>query len=421
MDRRLYETWESCVKCGICRSVCPVFKEEKTEPYVARGHITLLSEFVKGNIDFDEETSKDYLYKCLLCTTCVESCPNNSETDTIVEIARHEVIKKHGLPTYKKVMSKLLKSRKLMDFAFKSASTFSNYFTSSLELPRKGINLKFSIKGIDKNRVLPPLSKKTFLEKYGSDSREAEIAIFPGCLINYTYVEIGDAFVEILRKLNIQYTVPSTQLCCGAPIYFSGNFEDAQFLAKKNIELFLSLDVEKIVVLEPTCASMIKIDYPKLFMYFEDRKWEEKARKVAEKIADPISFLYSKGELKGKLKKLNIKTTYHDPCHLKRALKIKEEPREFLSMTTNFREMEDADRCCGNGGTFSLDYRDTSLKIASRKVKGIIESKADYLITSCSACIMQFTDILNLENKKHIRIKHLLEIINEALEAKDES
>ena len=181
------------------------------------------------------------------------------------------------------------------------------------------------------------------------------------------------------------------------------------------------MDVEKIVVLEPTCASMIKIDYPKLFMYFEDKEWKEKARKVAEKITDPISFLYSKDKLKEKLKKLNIKTTYHDPCHLKRTLKIKEEPREFLSMTTNFREMEDADRCCGNGGTFSLDYRDTSLKIASRKVKGIVESKADYLITSCSACIMQLADILSLENKKHIKIKHLLEIINEALEAKDES
>jgi len=421
MDKRLYETWESCVKCGICRSVCPVFKEEKSEPYVARGHITLLSEFIKGNIDFKEETSKDYLYKCLLCTTCVESCPNNSETDTIVEIARHEVIKKHGLPTYKKVMSKLLKSRKLMDFAFKRASTFSNYFTNSIELPRKGISLKFALKGIDKKRVLPPLSKRTFLEKYGSNRKEAEIAIFPGCLINYTYVEIGDAFVEILQKLNIPFTVPSAQLCCGAPIYFSGNFEDALFLAKKNIELFLSLDVEKIVVLEPTCASMIKIDYPKLFMYFEDRKWENRARAVAEKIIDPISFLHSKPELKRKLKKLKIKTTYHDPCHMKRTLKVKEEPRNFLSLTTNFREMKDADRCCGNGGTFSLDYRNTSLKIASRKVEGIIGSKADYLITSCSACIMQLTDILSLENKKHIKVKHLLEIINEALEAKDES
>ncbi len=417
MDKRLYQAWESCVKCGICRSVCPVFKEEKSEPFVARGHITLLSEFIKGNIDFREETVKDYLYKCLLCTTCVESCPNNSETDTIVEIARHEVIKRHGLPTYKKVMSKLLKNRKLMDFAFKSATTFSPFFAKEIHSPRKGINLKISLSGIEKNRTLPPLSKKTFLDKYGSNKNKAKIAIFPGCLINYTYTEIGDAFVDILNKLKIDFTVPKKQLCCGAPIYFAGNFEDTRYLAEKNLELFLSLDVEKIVILEPTCASMIKIDYPKLFMYFEDRKWEEKARKVAEKIIDPISYLYNFTSVKERLKKLNIKTTYHDPCHLKRALKVKDEPRFFLKATTNYTEMKEADRCCGNGGTFSIDYRDVSLKIASKKVKNIVDSKAEYLVTTCSACLMQLTDILHLENKDNVKTVHLLEILNETLEA----
>ncbi len=417
MDKRLYAAWESCVKCGICRSVCPVFKEEKIEPYVARGHITLLSEFIKGNLDFTEETAKDYLYKCLLCTTCVESCPNNSETDTIVEIARHEVIKKHGLPAYKKVMSKLLKNRKLMDFAFKSASTFSNIFTKGIDSPREGINLKVPLKGIEKNRTLPPLSKKTFLDKYGSDKTKAKIAIFPGCLINYAYVEIGDAFVNILNKLSIDFTVPNKQLCCGAPIYFAGNFDDTRFLAEKNIGLLLNLDVEKVVILEPTCASVIKIDYPKLFMYFEDREWEKKARELSEKVIDPISYIFNFTNTKEKLKKLNIKTTYHDPCHLKRSLKVKYEPRELLKKATIFNEMKEADRCCGNGGTFSLDYRDTSVKIALKKVQNTTDTDADYLVTSCSACLMQLTDIMHLNGKDNIKTKHLIEILDEALEA----
>ncbi|WP_025270313.1 (Fe-S)-binding protein [Hippea sp. KM1] len=413
MDKRLFKEWESCVKCGICRSVCPVFKEEKSEPYVARGHITLLSELIKGNIDFSEKEAKDYLYKCLLCTTCVESCPNDSHTDTIVEIARHEVIKKHGLPTYKKILSKLLKSRQAMDFAFKSASTLSPFFAKKKDKPREGIKLRVEVAG--KNRLLPPIAKKTFLDKYGDD-KKSKIALFPGCLINYTYTEIGDAFVSILKKLKIDFSVPTKQLCCGAPIYFAGNFEDARYLAKKNIELFLSLNAEHIVVLEPTCASMIKLDYPKLFMYFEDKKWEDKARRVAEKIIDPIKFLFDQTDALKHLKKLPIKTTYHDPCHLKRALKVKDEPREFLRAISDYTEMKEADRCCGNGGTFSIDYRETSIKIASRKVKNILDTKSEYLATSCSACIMQLADILNLENHKEVRVVHLLELIDEALE-----
>ncbi len=43
MDEKLKQEWESCVKCGLCRSVCPVFKELRQEPFVARGHISLLS------------------------------------------------------------------------------------------------------------------------------------------------------------------------------------------------------------------------------------------------------------------------------------------------------------------------------------------------------------------------------------------
>ncbi|WP_022670615.1 (Fe-S)-binding protein [Hippea alviniae] len=419
MDKRLYEAWESCVKCGICRSVCPVFKEEKTEPFVARGHITLLSELIKGNIDFSEETAKDYLYKCLLCTTCVESCPNNSETDTIVEIARHEVIRRHGLPTYKKVMSKVLKSRELMDFAFKSASVFSPVFSKSQSKPRDGIKLRTSLAGIEKDRLLPPISKQTFLDKYKDDRKRAKIALFPGCLINYTYTSIGDSLVEILKKLRIDFTVPKKQLCCGAPIYFAGNFEDARYLAKKNIDLFLNLDVEYILVLEPTCASMIKNDYPKLFMYFEDKKWEDRARELSRKILDPVKFLHDKTDALNSLKRLNIKTTYHDPCHLKRAQKIKDEPRAFLKKATDFVEMKKADRCCGNGGTFSIDYRDVSLKIAKRKVKNIEETHAQYLVTGCSACIMQLADILNQE-KKDIKVRHTLEIINMAMGGKSE-
>ncbi len=418
MDKRLQESWESCVKCGICRSVCPVFKEEKSEPYVARGHITLLSELIKGNIDFKEKQAKDYLYKCLLCTTCVEACPNNSETDTIVEIARHEVIKQHGLATYKKIMAKVMKSRALMDFSFKNAAMFSSFlFNKKSDTSRKSLQLNINTPIMKKGRLIPSISKQTFLQKYKAyDKNNGEISLFPGCLINYTYTEIGDAFVSILNKLNIQFNVPQKQLCCGAPIYFSGNFEDSAYLARKNIELFLSLNSRFIAVMEPTCASMIKNDYVKLFMYLEDKIFEEKAKEVAEKIIDPIKYLYDYTDILSRLKNTNISTTYHDPCHLKRAQNIKKEPRAMLSKASNFSEMKEADRCCGNGGTFSLDYRETSMKIASRKVKNIENSRADYLVTGCSACIMQLSEALHIAQDDHIKTIHTLELIDMAID-----
>ncbi len=416
MDKRIVEALNSCAKCGICRSVCPVFKEEKAEPFVARGHITLLSELIKGNIDFKEEEAKDYLYKCLLCTTCVEACPNNSPTDMIVELARHEVIKKHGLPTYKRIMATIMKSRKLMDFTYKSSGYLSwLIFKKTDKTPRKSLLSRINLPLIDEDKLLPPIEKqKTFLEKYGSD-KKARIAIFPGCLINYTYREIGDAFVRILEKLNIDFSVPTKQLCCGAPIYASGNLEDAEYLAKKNTKLFENLDVEFIVVLEPTCASFMVHEYERLFIYLKKPKWEKRAKSIAEKIIDPVKFLFHHTNISERIGKLDMLTTYHDPCHLNRTQGVKNEPRYFLKRITHFTEMKEADRCCGNAGTFSIDYPELSRKIASIKAQNIVSSKAKFVVTGCSACIMQLSQALHDAGRDDIKALHTLEVIEKAL------
>lgn len=417
MDKRITDSIESCVKCGICRSVCPVFKEENAEPFVARGHITLLGELIKGRIDFKENESKDYLYKCLLCTTCVEACPNNSPTDMIVEFARSEVIKKHGLPVYKRVMANVMKSRKLMDFTFKSSGYFSWFlFVKDKDASRKGATLRFNTPYLDNKTLIPSMQKTTFLEKYKKkDKKRANVALFPGCLINYAYTEIGDALVNILDKIGVSFIVPQKQLCCGAPIYASGNLKDARYLAQKNISLFEKLDVDFIVVMEPTCGSFMVHEYERLFIYLEEPEWEKRAYNAAKKIIDPVKFLYEHTDISSRLKKLDIKTTYHDPCHLKRTQKISKEPRFFIKNISDFTEMKEADRCCGNAGTFSIDYPELSRKIASKKVNNIINSNADYLVTGCSACIMQLSGALHRENRDGIKTIHTLELINKAL------
>jgi len=416
MDEKLKQEWESCVKCGLCRSVCPVFKELRQEPFVARGHISLLSEFIKGKFDFDSEKSKDYLYKCLLCTTCVEACPNNSGTDTIVEIARRRIVEKHGLPLYKTVMAKILLNRSLMDLTVFSANLLSIFlFNKNNNTSRQSTQLKIKLPFFDKDRLMPPLAPQTFYNKHKSFGENPRISIFPGCLINYTYVKIGDSFINILKKLNISYTIEKKASCCGAPIYFSGNFDDAKILAKKNIDLFYDKDIDYLVVLEPTCASMMKFDYPKLFMYFDDEEYTQKALQLAKKIIDPVKYLYDNTNIKEKLKNINLSVTYHDPCHLKRTQKVKQEPRELLKQAANYCEMKEADRCCGNGGTFSIDYRDLSLKIASRKIDNILNTKAQALVTGCSACIMQLSEALHIAGHDEIKTLHTLEIIEQAM------
>lgn len=59
------ETLDSCVKCGMCKSLCPVFKVMREEYYSPRGRAILLSDEILDKI----------IFKCNLCKACEKKCP----------------------------------------------------------------------------------------------------------------------------------------------------------------------------------------------------------------------------------------------------------------------------------------------------------------------------------------------------------
>jgi Fe-S oxidoreductase len=102
---------------------------------------------------------------------------------------------------------------------------------------------------------------------------------------------------------------------------------------------------------------------------------------------------------------------YHSSCHL-RAAGVTKEPRELLRQISGMRyiEMRDADRCAGGAGTFIVKNNEASQRIFERKRRGIVESGADVVATSCPACIIQ----LKTGMKNNIPVKHIAQILDEA-------
>ena len=108
-----------------------------------------------------------------------------------------------------------------------------------------------------------------------------KVAIFIGCMSNYTYTNTGDALVKILKKLELDVMIPKKQLCCGAPAYFTGAFDTVDYLAKKNIEYFESWidSVDAVIIPEATCSAMINKDWEH---YLHDQpEWKERAIKLS--------------------------------------------------------------------------------------------------------------------------------------------
>ena len=56
--KEIEEKMIRCIKCGECQAVCPVFKEEQIEGYVARGKIKLLRTILNGQIDFTDSIQR---------------------------------------------------------------------------------------------------------------------------------------------------------------------------------------------------------------------------------------------------------------------------------------------------------------------------------------------------------------------------
>ncbi|MCP5106563.1 MAG: (Fe-S)-binding protein, partial [bacterium] len=92
--------------------------------------------------------------------------------------------------------------------------------------------------------------------------------------------------------------------------------------------------------------------------------------------------------------------TYHYSCHLKRSCGIEEEPREVISSIPGVRwlEMEEADRCCGFAGTYSMKLPEISSELLERKIKNIEKSGAQVVLTDCPGCLLSLRNGLKKAN-----------------------
>ena len=112
-----------------------------------------------------------------------------------------------------------------------------------------------------------------------------------------------------------------------------------------------------------------------------------------------------------------LRLTYHDPCHLRRSMKIFQEPRQLLKSLPNveFVEMKQPNRCCGMGGSFNFIYYDLSKKIMERKLDDIEGTKAEAVITSCMGCMIQLKDGVH-GRQMGTKVIHLVEVLEKSLD-----
>ena len=410
----VYDEVVKCNKCGFCQAACPVYRVTGIETLVARGHLAQVREIAEGHMELAPRLQEP-LFDCLLCKACTANCPPAVEIALIMVAARGAYARRHGRSL---VQSMLLRSvlphPRLFSTVVKMASLGKRMGLAELA----GSTGVLSLLHEDLSRsqaLVDEIPFRPFAERakltLKPDNPKRRVAYFNSCGFNFIFPEVAAATTRVLTRNGCEVQV-LPNYCCGLPAYSYGDEETAKLLARKNIDLFRKAGADTIVSDCGSCSSFLK-EYARLLA--DDPEYSEAAQAMSTRVRDINQFLVDDLALTDSMRGLNAALTYHDPCHLSRYQKITAQPRSLLKRIpdTTYKELPEADWCCGAGGTFNITHYDQAMAILDRKMERVNGTGATILATSCPSCMIQ----LGYGARKkglNVKVRHVTQLLDEA-------
>jgi L-lactate dehydrogenase complex protein LldE len=234
------------------------------------------------------------------------------------------------------------------------------------------------------------------------------VGLFVTCLVDLYRPTVGFAAIRLLEQAGCRVSVPDAQTCCGQPAFNSGDRATAAEIARKTIAAFEPFD--HVVAPSGSCAGMIHAHYPQLLA--DDPNWAGRATRLGAKTHELVSFLTDVMGLKTVTARHAGTVTYHDSCSGLRELGVKRQPRALLGTVAGLGliEMEDAEVCCGFGGTFCVKYPDISLRMVSDKTQRIAATGAATLLAGDMGCLLNMAGRLKRQGSA-VQARHVAEVL----------
>ncbi|MBM4761022.1 (Fe-S)-binding protein [Bacillus sp. B15-48] len=427
-DRMNEDELLNCMRCGFCLPACPTYIESGyKETHSPRGRIALMKAVVDGIIEPDEEVERS-LDLCLGCRACEPVCPSGVKYGFLLEEARDIIQqnKKHSAPVRlvrKVIFDELFPHPNRMRTAM---GLLSFYQRSGLQtVARKtGVMKLFPDSLSTMERVLPKVptmkqmkNRPEHLAPIGKQTKK--VAFFKGCLMDTMFLETNDATMKLLQHAGCEIVTPQEQACCGALHGHSGEKSSAKELAKRNIQAFEDFEVDYIITNAGGCGAFL-VDYDHLLK--DDPEWKDRAKAFTDKIKDISQILYELDfHKKVDLKLPHQIITYQDSCHLRNVMKTASAPRALLQAIngSEYREMKDADRCCGSAGVYNIVESEMSMQILDYKMEQTKATHATTIVTANPGCLLQMK--LGIEREglaDKMRAVHIVDLLLEAAEQK---
>lgn len=347
-----------CSRCGYCQAVCPVYGATKRPSFNARGKMLLLKEIMDGQIDLNDDMI-DTLFQCTTCAACHENCPSGVNVPDIIKQARKDMV---------------------------NIGSCHPAFIGMNEVLQKHTNIYAEDEPEDFDR---------------ERNQKAEYVYFIGCVGQYREDEATEMTLELLDRLNVDYTLID-EVCCTGVLEDVGHKLNEDY-AKQNIDVIKATGCKTVITGCPYCYRTLK------------NKEAFKGLEEAGIGLVHISQFLKDFELGVTT---DLKVTYHDPCDLGRHCGIYKEPRETIrKIAPNFIEMDHnhaSSLCCGSGGGARGAYAKNSISMAKNRLDEALATGAEVLVTECNSCVHNLSNAKLRKDK--IRICNTPEFINELMD-----
>jgi len=415
---------DSCYKCSVCDTNCPVAEVDDDFP----GPKFQGPEQWRLKQSDDDYTVDDSVMDCSNCMRCDNACPSGVPLSQMHNTARGEYVSEqmdHWSVEYWR--NRLLANYRLSASLASKLPRIANFamnFGPARWLMEKTL-------GVTSEREFPAFATETFREWWaargGADAsrrnaREArerrgepadadkKVAYFHGCYSNYNTPEVGRSMVRVFEHFGYEVVAPE-QKCSGTPMFANGMLDDARRHAEVNVSSMADLVDQGYDAIASctSCSMALRQEYPELFDI-------DGIHEVAANTFEAVEYLRIHEDLQTAVQEADVngelaeEFAYHAPCHARNQGLDRQAVELFRDL--DGAEIEDVgDSCSGISGTYGWkeEKYEKSMAIGEEMFGHMEHADGETGMTECPTCAMQ------MEHGTGYEIRHPLELLDAAL------
>ena len=382
IDEELRRVFDVCHTCRRCFNLCDSFPRL----------FDLIDESESGELDtVDSAGFKPVVDACTLCDMCfMVSCPyvpphefNIDFPHLMLRYRAAELAQGKG-----DVMVKQLTETDRNGRLAGKVAGLCNWASDTGNTLTRPVMEK--VAGVHRKAALPKFHGKTFQRRAkaeppvvndGAPAHGRKVALYATCFVNYNNPDIGMAARAVLAKNGVETEVvyPS---CCGMPQLERGDLARVAKQAKRVAgEMAEWIDRGyDIVALTPSCALMLKFEWP---LILPDDQTVKRLSEATFDITEYVVDIARKEGLADGLQPLPGGVALHMACHA-RAQNVGHKAAEMLRLLPE-ADLQVIERCSGHGGSWGIlkDNFEVALKIGRPAARQAAEGGKTYLASEC--------------------------------------